>query len=54
MEHKCYIWAKANLEEMRIKHYDYGNDFIMSNNADTPVEQLCSFCDYLMNLFPLK
>ena len=38
MEHKCYFWAKANLEEMRMKVYDYGNNFVMSNNADTPVE----------------
>ena len=38
MEHKCYLWAKANLEEMRMKLYDYGNDFIMFNNAETPVE----------------
>ena len=50
MEHKCYLWAKASLEEMRMKLYDYENDFVMSNNADTPVEQLwCSFCDYLLN-----
>ena len=50
MEHKCYLWAKANLEEMRIKLYDYGNYCVMSNNADTPVEQLwCSFRDYLLN-----
>ena len=38
IEHKCYLWAKANFDEMREKLFDYGNDFINANNVETPVE----------------
>ena len=49
IEHKCYLWAKANFDEMREKLFDYGNDFINANNVETPVEQLwCSFRDHLL------
>ena len=49
IEHKCYLWAKANFDEMREKLFDYGNDFINTNNVETPVEQLWfSFCDHLL------
>ena len=42
--------GKANLQEIRIKLYDYGNDFIVSNNSETSIEQLwCSFHDHLLN-----
>ena len=50
IEHKCYLWARANFDEMRRKLHDHGNDFINSNNAEILVEQLwCSFRDHLLN-----
>ena len=49
MEHKCYLWAKANFDKMREKLFDYGNDFVNANNVETSVEQLwCSFRDHLL------
>ena len=49
MEHKCYLWAKTNFDEMRENLFDYGNDFVNANNVETPVEQLrCSFHDHLL------